>query len=180
VVSGLQLGALMESSKPRCPIVTIEVGGRADEAAHALAHAGLLRYAMASEVLTPIATTVEDSSPSLEIFDHPMRLELLEGTVLGYGAVPQADCDITLRSDIERLNFGTVDTRTPLGWIAGDPGSLLRATDPSGNCVVSSLLRSEAGQLLPARNLKLFMITTNAAIAASDCLLYAVYHDPAG
>lgn len=177
VVSGLQLGALMETSNPRSPTVTIELGGRADEAAHALAHAGLLRYAMASEVLTPTGDAAGSAPPPLEIFDHPMRLELAEGVVLGFGAAPQAGCDITLRADIERLNFGTVDAGTPLGWVSGNPHALLRARDASGNCVVSSLVQSVDGELMPARDLKLFMITNNAAIAASDCLLYAVYHE---
>ncbi len=175
VVSHLNLGALMEISDVNCPTVTVEVGGRQDDEAHALAYEGLLRYATAEHVLAP----EESVDWGLELFSNPIRLELQDGVTLAYGESPQPGHDVTLRSDIEHHNFGVVDASTPLGWITGDPRSLFRAIDAEGRCAVAALVRDDEGDLYPAMDMKLFMITTNAGIAQSDCLFYAVAADGA-
>ena len=64
-----------------------------------------------------------------------------------------------------------------LGWARGDVKKLFTALDAGGRCAVSALVRVEDGKLYPSGPLKLFMITNNAAIAQSDCLLYAVADD---
>lgn len=173
LVSHLRLGALMEISDENCPTVTIEVGGRLDEDARARALAGLRRYAAAERVLAGDGQT----DWGLEILRDPIRVELQEGVTLAYAEAPRAGHDITLRVDIEHHNFGTVTRDTPLGWLRGDPQSLLRASDASGRCAVGALLRCDGEMLYAARTLKLFMITTNAVIAQSDCLFYAVSGD---
>ena len=82
-----------------------------------------------------------------------------------------------LRLDIEHLNFGVVSMHTPLGWARGDIRRLFTAQDAGGRCAVSRLVRIEGDELYPAMDLKLFMITTNAGIATTDCLFYAVAGD---
>jgi hypothetical protein len=173
IVSEMNLGALMERSDERCPTVTVEVGGRLDDEAHLLAWEGLQRYASAGQVLA----AEEDKDWGLEILHDPIRLELREGVTLTYSEQLRPGHDITLRPDIEHHNFGTVNSGTPLGWITGDPQALFRAIDARGRCAVDALVRVADGCLYPARSLKLFMITTNAAIAESDCLFYAVADD---
>ncbi|EAQ97006.1 M14 family metallopeptidase [Congregibacter litoralis] len=175
VVSNLNLGALMDISDASCPTVTVEVGGRLDDEAHALAYEGLQRYAFAKRVLAQD----EETDWGIEIFRDPIRLELREGVTLAYAEALRPGFDITLRSDIEHLNFGEVPADTPLGWVKDEPQSLFRATDAQGRCAVASLVRCEDGALYPSQSLKLFMITTNAAIAESDCLFYAVATDDA-
>ena len=44
---------------------------------------------------------------------------------------------------------------------------------------VNVSVRQQGDELYPAGDLKLFMITTNAGIAESDCLFYAVDADGA-
>lgn len=175
VVSHLQLGALMEISDERCPTVTVEMGGRQDDEAHELAYEGLCRYAQAEKVLAQD----HETDWGLEVFQDPIRLELQDGTTLAYGESPRSGYDVTLRSDIEHHNFGVVSAADHLGWITGDPRSLFRATDASGRCAVAALVTQRGTELYPAGDLKLFMITTNAGIAESDCLFYAVDADGA-
>lgn len=170
LLSSLKLGALMEISDATCPTVTVEVGGRLDDAAHELAYEGLIRYANSPSVLSGD----EDADWGMEILCNPLRLELADGVTLAYGEAPVAGHDITLRADIEHHNFGSVDARTPLGWVERPPTKLFRALDADGKCAVDSLVRRDGGLLYPARHLQLFMITTNAAIAQSDCVFYAV------
>jgi hypothetical protein len=171
IVSNLGLGALMDISEHAYPTVTVEVGGRLDEEAHELACDGLSRYFQADAVLAQ-----DDTDWGLELLCDPIRLEICEGIELAYGE-EAGDNDITLMPNIEHYNFGTVSRETQLGWASGDERKLFAALDAGGRCAVSSLVRIEDGKLFPAQALKLFMITTNATIAQSDCLLYAVVDD---
>ena len=163
IVSDLDLGALMEISDDRVPTVTVEVGGRLDEQAHELAYEGMCRYFLADTVL--------------DQGDTDWGLELNDNVTLTYADQPNPSYDITLKTDIEHHNFGTVPGDTLLGWATGPERSLFSALDAGGRCAVTRLVRIEDGKLYPAQPLKLFMITNNAAIAYSDCLFYAVADD---
>ncbi|MCB1688532.1 MAG: succinylglutamate desuccinylase/aspartoacylase family protein [Halioglobus sp.] len=172
IVSNLGLGALMDISEHSYPTVTVEVGGRLDEEAHELAYEGLCRYFKSPAVLSQGKTDW-----GLELLYDPIRLELCEHVTLTYSDAPSESYDITLRTDIEHHNFGSVSADTLLGWARGSERSLFTALDASGRCAVTRLVRIVDGELYPARPLKLFMITNNAAIAESDCLFYAVADD---
>jgi hypothetical protein len=172
IVSDLGLGALMEISESSIPTVTVEVGGRLDEEAHTLAYEGLCRYFLAETVLDQ-----GDTDWGLELLRDPIRLELNPNVTLTYAEAPSNTYDVTLKTDIEHHNFGTVSVDTLLGWAGSPEHSLFSALDAGGRCAVSKLVRIVDGQLFPAQPLKLFMITNNAAIAESDCLFYAVDDD---
>lgn len=172
VVCSLGLGALMERSSDTRPIVTVEVGGREDPRADTIALAGLQRFAQAPEIAPQ-----RGNAPRLEKLDAPLRLELREGVTLTYADTPQRGHDVTLNPVIEHHNFGTVTVSTPLGWSEADPRQLFQARDASGLCAVRQLVQVIDGVLYPAQSLILFMITTHAGIAESDCLFYAVSAD---
>jgi hypothetical protein len=169
IISNLGLGALMELSDRSCPTVTVEVGGRLDEDAHALAYDGLCRYFLADQVLVP-----EETDWGLELLHDPIRLELNDNVTLTYAEAPRDNYDITLKPDIEHHNFGGVTPDTLLGWARAPERQLFSAQDAGGRCAVTRMVRIVNGEIYPAQPLKLFMITNNAAIAHADCLFYAV------
>ncbi|MFN2288930.1 MAG: succinylglutamate desuccinylase/aspartoacylase family protein [Chromatocurvus sp.] len=172
VVCPLDLGALMETSTDACPVVTIEVGGREDPVADRIALAGIQGFAR-TDSLQPR----HPDTSRLEKLHAPLRLELRDGVTLTYAGSSQQGYDVTLNPVIEHHNFGTVTVDTPLGWTSADPRQLFRARDASGLCAVRQMLRVVDGRLYPAQSLILFMITTHAGIAESDCLFYAVAAD---
>lgn len=172
VVCPLNLGALMEGSSHRCPIVTVEVGGREDPGADSIALAGLQRFAQVDHI--PLHRA---GSLPLEKLNAPLRLELRAGVTLTYASAPQRSHDVTLNPVIEHHNFGTVTATTALGWSDSDPRQLFQARDATGLCAVRQLVQVIDGVLYPAQPLILFMITTHAGIAESDCLFYAVSAD---
>lgn len=169
IVSPLGLGALMECSGDPWPVVTVEVGGRLDAAADALAAEGLARYLSSDPVLSGAGVDYP-----MEHFSDPVRLELNPGIALSYAERPAPEADVTLRPDLERLNFGRVGAEQVLGWARGEPRRLFRARDAAGRCAVDRLVRIEGEVLYPAGPLKLFMVTGDPDIAQADCLFYAV------
>lgn len=169
IVSNLALGALMDISEHTYPTVTVEVGGRLDELAQRVATAGLARYLTQEHVLA-----LEHVEHALELLLDPIRLELNPGVSLTYAGSAAPDADITLLPDIERHNFGTVNSELALGWARGEARRLFTARDAGGRCAVARLVRIEEGVLYPAQELKLFMVTSNPDIAQTDCLFYAV------
>lgn len=170
IVSNLGLGALMDISEHHYPTVTVEVGGRQDEEAHALAYEGLCRYFLQEQVLASADTGVE-------LLCDPIRLELNSGVSLCYADAASSDAAVTLRSCVEKHNFGGVTPDTLLGWVGGAAREHFQARDAQGNCAVSRLVEVRDGRLYPAQPLKLFMVTSDVAIAQSDCLFYAVVDD---
>ncbi|MEE2729865.1 MAG: succinylglutamate desuccinylase/aspartoacylase family protein [Pseudomonadota bacterium] len=169
LVTGLKLGALFEYSERNVPTVTIECGGAQDPRADQIAYEGILRYATREDVLTPL-----DADWDLEILREPVRLELREDASITYSEAEDVYADITLPPDVEHHNFGRINPDVALGWVKPESWDKLIVNTPAGVDVKDKVLKLEGNRLYPAQALKLFMITTNATIAKSDCLFYAV------
>ena len=173
VLTDLRLGSLMEISEHMVPMVTIECGGRLDDAAHSLAWAGIDHYFRRAEVLHD-----ERAEIPVEVMQNPVRLELTACCTLAYADAPQDDVHLTLRPGIEHYNFGVTPAGTELGWVRGAAlGELFVARNNARTCLLRDLLVLDQGVLRTRQPLKLFMITGNADIAKSDCLFYAVQAD---
>ncbi len=172
LVTGLRLGALFEYSERNVPTITIECGGAQDPRSDEIAYLGLVRYANAVDVLSPPA-----ADWALDILHEPVRVEISADATIRYREQPDTTVDITLPPDVEKLNFGGVSPDVVLGWIGPDGWEKIRVQTAKGLDVKANVLRTEAGVLFPAQPLKLFMVTTNPAIAKSDCLFYAVTDD---
>lgn len=169
IVTSLRLGALMECNSETMPVVTVECGGSQSEVADQFAYTGLRRYFLAERLMGE-----ESADYPMDIYYNPLRIEVPSGFSLRYGEAYASDADITLRTDIEHHNFGRVTSATPLGWIEEQAMDRLLAVDAAGNNHFRELYRCENNTLYPRSNQKMFMITSNAQIAISDCLWYVV------
>jgi len=168
VTNDLRLGALMEIAEHLYPTVTIECGGRLDAAADELGWQGLEAFLTRADVLTP-----RSADFGLEIFPNPTRLEVVADCSLVYGDYPHDGFDLTLKSDIERYNFGMVEAGTLLGWVGKRDLSIFFSRNLQQGHVPGDLVQARDGGLYTSRDLKLFMITSNPLIAKMDCLFYA-------
>ncbi|WP_461481755.1 M14 family metallopeptidase [Porticoccus sp.] len=178
VVTDIRLGALMEVSDLGCPILTVECGGAAQVLSDHIALQGLQRF-MGAENLAQVDEGIREGMLEMDIYRHPVRLELLEGASLCYADQPRPGMDITLPLHIDRRNFGVARPGSPLAWLGARGLDALRLVDALGNNVIEQYFVAREGKLYPAITLKLFMVTTSPLIAVSDCLLYAVkeaYH----
>jgi len=168
VITDLTLGSLMEVSADPCPAITVECGSAHDARSDEVAWTGLMRFVAAPDVLTPTR-----ESQAIELYHHPVRLEFEPGTRLAWHESPQPGADLTLRTDLERFNFGTADPAVPLGWLGSRGLGPLRVRSGSGRDVLADYFCARDGRLHPARPLRFFMVTSSREMALADCLLYA-------
>ena len=80
--------------------------------------------------------------------------------------------------DIDRHNFERLSPGTPIGWLGRADGWPLDARDAEGREVSRLLFAARGGVLETRRSLVPIMMTTDSAIARSDCLFYAVQPGP--
>lgn len=168
IITDLRLGAMMETSTRRCPVVTIECGGAEDEGSDEVAYTGLQRFLLQNDVMTL------EHGHHMDLYRHPVRLELHPDTVLAFAPSYVLGTDLTVPADLDRCNFGSVEAGTLIGWLGEKQGwNRLRVNDAEGNDVRSRYFTVKGNQLLTAQRVKLFMITGRPDIALGDCLLYA-------
>lgn len=168
VITDHRLHSLMEQTTVAMPAVTIECGGAQDPAAHATAQQGLQRYLFADDVLH-----ATENGSAMDVYLHPIRLELAESTIIAFADQPVAGAHITIPTDVEKYNFGAVEPNTLLAWLGEEGEDVLKVNSAAGDDVLANYFVVREHGLYPRRPLKLFMVTSNATIAISDCLLYA-------
>jgi hypothetical protein len=159
----IRLGSIMEQDFS-CPIVTVEAGGAQDPDADNNAFLGLKSFLTAENVF--------ERKQDMEILRQPRRLEIQADTTICFADTSDPTKNITIFQDVEALNFGVTEASHVLGWV-NDKGLENFHLDDR-NQHVSSFFRIERGQLLTNCPLKLFMVTTRADIAKSDCLFYFI------
>lgn len=169
IITDIRIGALMELSEQDVPTVTVECGGAQAVESHHLAAAGLHNYISKQDLFN-----LNDAPWPIEILHNPIRLELSATLDFLYGDPLRDNAELIIRSDIEHFNFGVTTPDTVLGWIDNNNLQKLIIRSSAGNEPLAEWFHVINGELRPVRPLKLFMITSQSAIARSDCLLYAV------
>lgn len=165
VITDIKLGSLMESDF-NCPVITVECGGNQSELSHQFAYNGITKFLSTDNLLSI------EPLENIQYYRHPLRLELMEASSLSYGNQLEPGSDITLCASIEDQNFGTTFPEKILGW-AGEKGlDCLRVNDQSRGNIVHDYFSCTDGILHTKLPLHLFMVTTDKAIAETDCLFY--------
>lgn len=186
IVTELRLGALMEVATADFPAITVECGGANDDSSQDVAYEGMVRY-LSQDVLFTDSSTLDSgskldsnlgsSSSIFEVFDEPLRFELLDGTLRCYGEGPIDAADITIPANIENYNFGDFHTHQILAWLEPSAFQQITVKDLEGKEVRDDYFEQRGGCLFVKRSLRLFMATTRADIALSDGLFYFVVAD---
>jgi hypothetical protein len=173
VLTDIRLGTLMEAAEDDWPTATIECGGARDPRSDEIAHAGLTRY-----LRTPALFGAREAGSTVSVLRHPIRVRLTDGGTVAFDSAPAAGATLTLRRDIDRFNSSLLTESDPIGWASSMDA--LTALDGAGIELRDELLMLREGRLHARRPLQLFMATTDARIAAEDCLFYAVSGKEAG
>jgi len=165
VLTDIHLGAIMEHDFGG-PIITVECGGNHAPESHELAYRGFKKFLS--------LPTIQDMprANKFTTYRHPLRLEIKEGYYLNYASEFQLGSDLTLRHEIESLNFGTTPSNKNLGWLGPEGLDGLQVLNDQGQDLVHDYFHEIDGELHPKNPLHLFMVTKNLEIAVSDCLFY--------
>lgn len=171
IVTDLRMKTLMEIGSRKMPVVTIECGGAGGPAADHCAYSGLRAFASVDDLFEK-----HPRPEDMDIYLHPVRLELVAGCDIQYVDDLAKPCDsgaeVLFPKTIDACNFGVISPAMPLGLVS-DADSL-RLKNGDGIHPIDSYFEVREGKLYARDKLKLFMVTTNPVIAKSDCLLYAV------
>jgi len=161
IKTDIRLGAIMECDFG-CPIITVEAGGSQDAAADEAAYHGVRRFMCEDNVFA--------IQQSVDIIRQPRRLEIKPDVSIGYSDTPNPMQHITMRQDIEKLNFGVTAGNQLLGWI--NQGNLEQLRLDNEHYDIHDFFVLDQGNLMTRQALQLFMVTTRPDIAKSDCLFY--------
>lgn len=176
----LRLGALIEATEHLFPSVVVEAGRAGDPAADAVARAGLDRLLGESDLLAGAGAR---PAAELRLLGAPVRVEAAPGTTLAFGSGPgpagaASSPDLVVDEEVDRHNFELLPAGTPLGWVREGAAWPLAARGADGREVSRALFSVQGGRLVAAAPLVPIMMTTDARIALSDCLFYAVREEP--
>ncbi len=169
IITHLKLGALMDISEDYFPTVTIEVGGRLDQTAHDTAQQGLHYFFTQKDILNEAK-----HNQKMELLIEPVRIKLTSGASLSYAETPNTEFDVTLKHNIDKLNFKTITPNTQLGWVNHNGLENFIIQDCKHKTTIKDWLKIEGKKLYPTGNMTIFMITPNPVIAIADCLFYMV------
>jgi hypothetical protein len=170
IASALRLGTFMEAFDDLSPSLTIECGRAGDPAADATAHAGLVRL-----LQLPRVSPTFFGAQAVSILTDPVRICLRAGVELAFDERPHPEVDLTLDAEIDRHNFEFLPAGTRLGWVRPGGGWPLQAADGEGRDQSRELFAVKEGTLLARRSFIPIMMTTDVAVARSDCLFYVVH-----
>ncbi|XQW83522.1 hypothetical protein ACOYR1_10170 [Thalassotalea piscium] len=167
ILSGLTIGALMEQDF-NCPMITVECGSAIDEQSNETAFQGICRLADCQSLAHYNQTTPVD------IISKPLRLQLKPICKLSYANHDEGYEGVTLKSTIEQFNFGSARKDQMIGWV-DEQGldNLLLLNDTKEN-VINDYFTLRENQLVCAKNMRIFMASTNTQVAKGDCLFYLV------
>jgi hypothetical protein len=169
VASDLALGTLTEATAHDFPSVAVECGRAGDPAADATALAGLTRYAALDAIETRRVL-----APRMTVLERPLRVRALPEVTLAFGEAPAPGADLTLAGDIDRHNVELLMPGVPVGWIGARGGWPIEARGADGADVSRDFFEVRDGLLATRRASVPIMMTTDPAIAKSDCLFYLV------
>ncbi|MEM7365542.1 MAG: succinylglutamate desuccinylase/aspartoacylase family protein [Pseudomonadota bacterium] len=170
VVLQTGLGTLLEQPIGDSPVITVEFGSWMDPSVDDIAFDALHRL---FTIDTPPTSPSRGDEPLISLH-QPRRLLLREGARLSYGAglvISDQRPQLTLINSIDQCNFKRLPPGTVLGWCTSE--KLPIVLNPKDE-TVETYLTVSGSTVTTAVPLMLFMATTDAAIAAEDCIAYLV------
>ncbi len=168
----LQLGTLAEVFEGRCPALTLEAGTAHSAAADAIAADAVWRFATMQNIEAP------PSSSTPTMYRDPMRVRLRPDVTIAFGDAAASAADVVCDADVDRSNFVDVAAGTVIATVRGGYEGLPFVVDGgdlrSGPDLADRLFVRVGDSVRTTTTLVPMMMTTNADVARSDCLMYAV------
>jgi hypothetical protein len=168
MLSRVRLGSFMEATEDEAASITIECGMAGDPKADAVAAAGVERF-LEIDRLEP---DHHPSNAGVSVLETPIRVCLRRGARLAVADAAVTGADLTLAKDIDRHNFQTLSAGAIIGWLGAAATWPIEARDGSGRDHAHEMFVACGTELQVRTPMIPVMLTTNAEIAAEDCLFY--------
>jgi len=157
-------GTMSLSMAKYCPSLTLECGqaGEIHGTDHSLA---FLETCLHLESVSdkPIATD------AVHLFHMVATVRVNENVLFGFGRVP---AELSLREDLDRLNFCELPAGTPFGDLNKPTRQPLFAINPEGLDVTHDYFTFEHGRVETVRETMPSMLTLDRRVIQQDCLCY--------
>lgn len=148
-----------------CPAMTVEAGQSEEEA-------GIQRSYEFLDQLLRLDSLEEKTSvmAQIDVYESFGRLRIPEGCSFVFRS-EEEESDLSIRGDLENLNFTNIKVGTPLGSYFSD--KRLEILDPSGRDISDEFLKyDQDGQITVTQAFVPSMLTTNEEIVRQDILGY--------
>jgi hypothetical protein len=170
MLSRVRLGSFMEATEDGAASVTIECGMAGDPQADAVAAAGIERFLEIDRLEPDRASTA-----AVSVLETPIRVCLRHGARLAVADAAVTGADLTLAKDIDRHNFQTLAAGAIVGWLGAVAAWPIEARDGAGRDHAHEMFVACGTELRVRTPMIPVMLTTNAEIAAADCLFYVAH-----
>lgn len=167
---GIRLGTFLEAFQ-EVPGVVIECGQAGDPASDRRGLEGARSYLMAEDPLTLEAVPGED-----RMYRSLARVTIPADVAVDFAEFPTGGADLTISPSIDRFNFEVLPQGTRLAH-RGPRGRLLVSED-DGTVLTERFLEHRDDSIVTRCPIIPVMMTTNGAVAKSDCLLYVAEQLP--
>lgn len=157
-------GAQTQAFSRICPSVTIECGrqGKNSGADHARQFVeASLRVADVSDCPVP--------EHDVDLYHIVAVVKVRPGADFHFG---DGDGGLSLRADLDRINFCKLEKDTTFGTVAGPPERYLAVQDEGGGDATAHYFRTSGGRLVTRVPVMPSMFTTSAEAVRQDCLGY--------
>lgn len=169
-------GVQTQAFAPHCPSVTLECGrsGEAHGVEHAIdfLHACLRLTTLPGHPVAP---------GDIDLFHTVAVVKVPPDVSIGIG---EADADLVLAEDLDRLNFSELPVGTTLGHIgprfAANPGDAVDVRDEQDADSFERFFSVVDGELRTAAPLLLSMLSVDVGAIRQDCLCYVMERLPGG
>lgn len=160
------MGTLVEVAAKTCPSVTIECGNSNHPQATPIALRGLETFFQTQNL-----EAFQPKHP-IHIIDNPIRLELKPEYKIVYSHEKEADADIVMPTDIDKLNSEAISSGTKIAHLNHPSFEMFTFDSMHAHESIEDYFYIENNALYTKVNCHLIMVTTNPIIAQNDCLFY--------
>ena len=150
------------------PILRVECGDKRDEQAHEVAYQGIKTFIECPNLLT------HHQEQEVKIIYKPLRLQLAQDVELHFGIHDEGELGVTLKDNIDLLNYGGAQAGQMIGWVDQHGLENLQLLNDVNQNVINDYFYLRDNQLVVKKAIKVFMAHTNESFTSNRCLFYLV------
>lgn len=151
-----------------CPMLRIECGESQDEQSHEIAYHGIKTFIHCPNLFE------HRQDKDVKIIYKPMRFQVKEGKELTFAKHDEGEEGVTLKTNLDILNYGIAHPGQLIGWVDSHGLDNLQLLNDVNENVIEDYFYVRDSQLVVKKAIKVFMAHTRDALIKSRCVFYLV------